>query len=168
MFLSGGFNIMKITYDNIVEFMKDYFETFSTCAQNPKTARQMEDYLTPDLEFVPYIAGNARISGRDEFLRLMSAHPSSIERLTPEDIMVDEKRRIAVVLIKTEIIDSATGKILVTKRYHVVYKLILDRNKTLKIRKILFFEEILPPGTLDVGDVLRKDAGMANLFSDTH
>ncbi len=158
---------MDSTYENIMEFMKGYFETFSNCAQDPKTARQMEDYLAPDLEFVPYIAGNARISGRDEFLSLMSSHPSSIERLTPEDIMVDEARKIAVVLIKTEIIDSETGEILVTKRYHVTYKLMLDENESIKIRKILFFEEILPPGTLDVGDVLRKDLGMANLFSDT-
>jgi len=157
---------MELTYDNITEFMKGYFADFSTRAQDPKTASQMEDYLAPDLEFVPYIAGNARISGRDEFLSLMSSHPSSIERLTPEDIMADEARRIAVVLIKTEIIDNATGEILVTKRYHVIYQLMLDENKTIKIRKILFFEEILPPGTLDVGDVLRKDLGMANLFSD--
>ncbi len=158
---------MEMNYSSILRFMKGYFADFFTRAQDPRTAGQMEDYLAPDLEFIPYIAGNARISGRDEFLSLMSAHPSSIEKLTPEDIMVDEARRIAVVLIKTEIIDSATGEILVTKRYHVVYQLMLDEKKTIKIKKILFFEEILPPGTLDVGDVLRKDSGMADLFSDT-
>ena len=80
---------MELNYDSIMELMKDYFTTFSTRAQDPKTASQMEEYLAPDLEFIPYIAGNARISGRDEFLHLMSSHPSSIERLTPEDIMVE-------------------------------------------------------------------------------
>jgi hypothetical protein len=156
---------MESDYDSIMKFMKGYFEAFSTYGQDVKTIHRMHEYLAPDLEFIPLIAGNARISGRDEFLSLMSAHPSSIERLTPEDIMVDERRKTAVVLIKTEIIDSATGKVLVTKRYHVLYQLGLDEKKTFKIQKILFFEEILPPGTLDVGDVLKRDAGMANLFT---
>lgn len=159
---------MELTYNRIMEFMKDYFKNFSTYAQDTKTAHRMNDYIAPDFEFTPYIAGNAPISGRDEFLRLMSSHPSSLERLTPEDIMVDERRKIAVALLKTEIIDSATGEVLVTKSYHALYQLILDENRTIKIQKILFFEEILPPGTLDVGDVLRRDAGMANLFSDPH
>ena len=155
---------MELTYDNILKFMKDYFKAFLEYGQDPKTAHRMEDYFAPDLEFFPYIAGNAPVSGRDKFLKLMSSHPSSLERLTPDDIMVDEKRGAAVVLLKTEIIDAKTGEVLVTKMYHPLYQLGLDENKTIKIKKILFFEEVLPQGTLDVGDVLKRDAGIADLF----
>jgi hypothetical protein len=155
---------MEFTHENVVAFMENYFKDFAEYGQNTETAHRMDDYLVPDLEFIPYIAGNAPISGRDQFLRLMSAHPSSLERLVPEDIMVDVRRQVAVVLLKTEIIDKKTGEVLVTKMYHPLYQLRLDENDTIKIQKILFFEEILPLGTLDVGDVLKKDAGMKGLF----
>jgi hypothetical protein len=157
---------LEFTYENIVAFMKDYFKAYTAYAQEPKTVHRMNDYLAPDFEFIPYIAGNARISGRDKFLSLMSAHPSSHETLTPEDIMVDEKRKVVVVLLKAELADSATGELLVAKSYHVLYQLMLDGNKTIKIKKVLFFEEILPPDTLDMGDVFRRDPGIAGLFAD--
>lgn len=157
---------MELTYDNIVAFMKDYFKAYTKYAQAPEATHRMNDYLAPEFEFTPYIAGNARISGRDQFLSLMSSHPSSHESLTPEDIMVDERRKVAVVLLKAELADSATGEVLVAKSYHVLYQLMLDEKNTIKIQKVLFFEEILPPGTLDMGDVFRRDSGMAKLYSD--
>lgn len=157
---------MEPTYENIVTFMDNYFKDFCEYAQDPQTVHKMNHYFAPDFEFVPYIAELARISGYEEFLRLISAHPSSFEKLTTEDIMVDERRMVAVVLIKAEIIERATGKVLVTKRYHPLYQLVLSEDESLQIQKILFFEEILPPGTLNVGDVLRRDPGIANLFSD--
>jgi hypothetical protein len=157
---------MELTYDSITGFMQDYFRDFILYSPSPETTYQMYDYFAPDLEFIPYVAGNRRISGRDDFLRLLSSHPSSLEKLTPEDIMIDERRRIAVVLIKAEICDSATGEVLVAKHYLVSYQLTLDENNTIKIKKILFFEEILPPGKLDIADVFGKDPGMRKLFSE--
>ena len=159
---------MEFTYDNVMKFMKKYFEDYVAFAQNPETAHRMHDYLAPEFEFTPYIAGNAQISGRDEFLRLMSSHPSSHESLPPEDIMVDVGRKVVVVLLKAELADSATGEVLVTKSYHVLYQLMLDENNTIKIKKVLFFEEILPPGTLDIGDVFKRDPEIARLYTDRH
>jgi hypothetical protein len=42
--------------------------------------------------------------------------------------------------------------------------MILDKDNKLKINKILFFEEVLKPGSLDVGDVIGRDA-VKNLFA---
>lgn len=157
---------MEFKYDDIVKFMKDYFKTYSAYAQDSKTTHRMHDYYAPDFEIIHYVAGVNNISGRDKFLRLMSSHPSSHETLTPEDIVVDERRKITVVLLKTEITEKKTGKIVVVQRYLVHYQLALDENNTIKIKKILFFKEVLPPGTLDFGDVGNRDPEMADLFAD--
>jgi hypothetical protein len=157
---------MEFTYDAITSFMQNYFKDFIRYSPRPETTYRMHDYFAPDLEFVPYVAGNRCITGRDDFLRLLSSHPSSLEKLTPEDIMVDEKCRTAVVLIKAEICDSDTGEVLVNKHYLVSYQLTLDEKDTIKIKKILFFEEILPPGKLDIADVFGRDPAMRSLFSE--
>jgi len=159
---------MEFTYDNIVKFMKDYFKAYNTYAQDPKTTHRMHDYYAPDFEIIHYVAGANKISGRDKFLRLMSSHPSSHETLTPEDIVVDERRKFSVVLLKTEVVDKQLRKVVVVERYLVHYQLVLDENDTIKIKKILFFREVLPPGTLDTSDVFKKDPEMAALFSATN
>jgi hypothetical protein len=54
--------------------------------------------------------------------------------------------------------------VVVEARYLVHYQLMLDEGNKLKIQKIVLFTEVLPPGTLDVGDVFMRDPGMADLF----
>jgi hypothetical protein len=148
---------MELTYDTIVKYMKDYFETFNKYGQNPKTIHRLDDYYAPDVEFNPYVAGIGHSTGRDEFYRILLSHPSGYEKLTPEEIVVDERRRIAVVLIKAEISDSKTGEMLVTKRYFVLYPLVLDENESIKMKKIQLFWEVLPPGALEISDVFARD-----------
>ena len=148
---------MELTYDTIVKYMKDYFETFNKYGQDPQNIHRMDDYFAPDLEFSPYVAGVGHTSGRDEFLRVLLSHPSGLEQLTPEDILVDERRGVAVVLIKAVISDSKTRKALVTKRYFVRYPLVLDENNSIKIKKIQLFWEVLPPGALEISDVFARD-----------
>jgi hypothetical protein len=137
--------------------MKDYFETFNTYGQDPKTIHRLDDYYAPDLEFAPYVAGIGHTTGRDEFYRILLSHPSGYEKLTPEEIVVDETRRVAVVLIKAEISDSRTREVLVTKRYFVLYPLVLDENNLIKMKKIQLFWEVLPPGALEIDDVFARD-----------
>jgi len=148
---------MKLTYDNIREFLKGYFEIFNKYGQNPKTNYRMNDYFHPDLEFVEYSEGVPPILGRERLLAEVSEHTSSHEKLIPEEIVVDERRGVAVVLIKTEITDAITGELLVAKSYLVHYQLVLDQSNTIKIKRILLFEEQLTPGKLDVGDVFMRD-----------
>ena len=148
---------MELTYDTIAKYMKDYFETFNKYGQDPKTIHRLDDYYAPDVKFTPYVAGIGHSAGRDEFYKILLSHPSGYEKLTPEEIVVDERRSIAVVLIKAEISDSKTGEMLVTKRYFVLYPLVLDENGTIKIKKILLFWEVLPPGALEISDVFARD-----------
>ena len=118
----------------------------------------MHDYFAPDLEFIPYIAALRKdMTSRDTFLQVTSSHPSWYETLTPEDITVDEKRGVAVVLFRLEVIDKKTGEVVVKKRAMSHYQLVLDENKTIKIRKIQFFWEVLPPGVPEFYDLFGMD-----------
>ena len=148
---------MELTYDNIMKFMNEYFPAYTAYAQDPKTTHRMYDYFAPDLVFEPYVAGLEHTTDRDEFLSIMASHPSSYETLIPEEIIIDERRGVVVVLLKTEVVDRKTGKVVVTKNYLPRYQLVLDENDTIKIKKLQFFWEVLPPGALEVHEVFRRD-----------
>jgi hypothetical protein len=148
---------MEFTYEAILEFIQDYFKTFNACGQNPATINRLDDYFAPDLEFFPYVAGVGHVTGRQEFYGVLLSHPSGHEKLTPEDIVVDVRKKAAVVLIKAEITDSQTGEMLVKKHYFVLYPLVLDENNSIKIKRIQLFWEVLPPGSLEISDVFARD-----------
>lgn len=151
---------MELTYDNIVKWMKDYFPVYSEYGQDPATVHRMNDYYTPDFEFIGYVGlpqGPMVMASRDDFLRFDISHPSSYERLTPEDITVDERRNVVIVIIKFEAIDRKTGEVLVEERGVSHYQLVLDENNTIKIKRLLFFPERVPSGTLTVADVFARD-----------
>lgn len=148
---------MELTYENIAKYMNDYFEAFDAYGQNPDTIHRMDDYFSPDFEFLPYVATIPHVHGRDEWYRVLLSHPSGYEKLTPEDMVIDERRKVVVALIKAEIIDSATREVLVTKRYFARYPLELDENNSIKIKKLQFFWEVLPPGAMEIDDVFDRD-----------
>lgn len=154
---------MDVTYGKIREFMNSYFEAFHAYAQKPDTTQRMYDYFAPDLDFYPYVAANKHITGRDKFLKLLSSHPSSFEKLEVKDLIIDEQRKIAGALIKAELLDTKTNDVLMSKSYYVNYQLALDEKDTLKIKNIIFFEEILPPGSVEIGDVFNKDPEMRQI-----
>jgi len=141
---------MELTYDIIVKWMKDYFEVYGKYGQEPDTYQIMNDYFAPDLRFIPYIAGLGGPEGgfrsRDEFLRTAIAHTSWYEKLTPLDITVDERRKAVVVIFNIDVHDRKTGLIVVKRNAIAHYNLILDDQKTIKIKTIRFFWETLPPG----------------------
>lgn len=152
---------MEFTYDNIVKWMKEYFSVFSEYGQDPATFQRMNDYFTPDFEFVGYVGapqGPKVMPSRDDFLQFDISHPSSYERLTPEDFTVDERRKVVVVIIKFEAVERATGKVLAQERGISHYQFVTDENNTIKIKRLLFFPERVPPGTLTVADIFARDA----------
>jgi hypothetical protein len=153
---------MELTYDNIVGWMKKYFKDYSTSGQDPKTAHRMNDYFAPDLRFIPYIAAlggpEGGFTSRDEFLRTAKSHSSWYEKLTPEDITVDERRKVAAVQFGMEVINRKTGEVAVKKHAMAHYELVLDENSTIKIKTIRFFWEVLPPGVPEFYDLFKDDS----------
>ena len=140
---------MKLTYDEVVSWMEEYFAAYNLYAQNPETVHKMSDYFAADVRFVPYVSafggpGHA-VTSRDDFFRLFTSHPTVYEKFEVEDIAVDEKRMVAVALLKVALFDSKTNGVLLRKHYLPRYQLVLDEKGTLKISTILFFWEATPP-----------------------
>jgi hypothetical protein len=140
---------MKPTYDDIVQWMKDYFAAYNAYAQNPDTVHKMRDYFTEDVRFVPYISAfggpEKAVTSREDFFRMFTGHPTVYERFDVEDIVVDERRLVAVALLKVALFDSKTNEVLLRKHYLPRYQLVLDEVGTIKISTILFFWEAVPP-----------------------
>ncbi len=148
---------MELNYDSIQKWMKDYFETYNLYAQNPDTVHKMDKFFAPDMEFIPYVASlkgpEGSVKSREDFYKILAGHPSSYETFVPEDIVIDDRRGVVVVLLKVQVFDSKTKKVLLKKSYLPWYKLILDENKNIKIKKIQFFWEVMPSGTLEVNEL---------------
>jgi hypothetical protein len=148
---------VELTYDNILKWVKEYFETYNSYAQNPKTVHRMDKYFAPDMEFFPYVASlkgpKGSVNNREDFYKILAGHPSSYETFEPQDIVIDERRGVVVVLLKVQVFDSKTKEVLLRKSYLPWYKLILDENKNIKIKTIRFFWEVMPPGTLEVHEL---------------
>jgi hypothetical protein len=152
---------MELTYDTIQKWMEDYFHTYSTYGQQPETADRMKDFFSPDLRFIPYIAGIGGPEGgfksRDEFIKTAKSHSSWYERLTPDILSIDERQKTVAVLFKMEVVDIKKNKVVVRKSAMAHYELILDENNTIKIKKIRFFWEVLSPGVPEFYDLFEDD-----------
>lgn len=147
---------MAMTYDEIAAWVEEYFAAFNAYGQNPDTIHKMDDYFCKDFVFNPYIAHVGKVYNRDDWYRVLTSHPSGIERLTPEDVVIDERRQTFVAQIKAEIIDADTKEVLVTKRYMARYPLVEEDGK-MKIKRLDFFWEVLPAGAMEIDDVFERD-----------
>jgi hypothetical protein len=134
---------MEITYDNIVKWFDAYFEAFNKKAGPLKTAMEMKQYFTPDLEFWAYNQPGERPSSRDGLLMSM-VHPGLHEHLTPREYVVDLKQMIVVVHFQVQFTDQPSGQVWPPKQAIAHYYIRLDENKELKIKKILYFMEHRP------------------------
>ena len=155
---------MGLTYDEIVAFMAEYFPVYSELGQVPATADRMYEYYAPDFVFTGHVGLPEPViyPSAEDFVRFDLSHPSSYERLTPEDIAVDERRGVVWALIKFEFIDRETGRVLVQERGVSQYQLALDEDGAIKIKKLLFLPQRLPPGTLSGADIFRRDRPRAD------
>jgi hypothetical protein len=141
---------MELNYATIQKWMTEYFETYSKYGQRAETADRMKDFFSPDLRFIPYIAGIGGPEGgfksRDEFIQKAKSHPSWYEKLIPYDLTIDERRKTVAVLFGMEVVDVKKNAVAIRKSAIAHYELILDENNTIKIKTIRFFWEDMPKG----------------------
>ena len=140
---------MKPTYDEIVQWMKDYFAEYNAGAQDAKTVHAMDKYFAPNLTFIPYMylfgGPQNAIKSREDFYNMLTGHPEDYERFVVHDIFVDEKRMVAVAFVRATIYETSTDLVKVEKDYLPLYELSLDDSGALKIDTIRFFWEASPP-----------------------
>jgi len=147
---------MKMTYDEIVAWIEEYFAAFNLYGQDLAEIHRMDDYFAKDFVFKPYIAHVGKVAGRENWYKVLTSHPSGVERLTPEDVVIDERRQAFVAQIKAELSDRDTKELLLTKRYLARYPLVEEEGK-MKLERLDFFWEVLPAGALEIDDVFERD-----------
>ncbi len=89
---------------------------------------------------------------REQFYITSSSHPGIQETLIPEHFMVDDKQKMAAVLLRGEFTIKGTGEV-ITQRFTGHYKLFLDENKTIKIKHTWIFGELVPLGKKNIVDL---------------
>ena len=146
---------MGFTYEDIVKFMDEYFRDFSLYGQDPKTQQRMNEYFAPDLEFIPYLQGDPKITDREQFYQL-NIHPPIQETLKTWHLVVDDRQKIVTAMVNTELKHKKTGEVKVDAWFNCVYHLKLDENNTIKIAKMHFFFEIKPE-TANVDKLLHPE-----------
>ena len=136
---------MEVTYDNIVKWFDAYYKDFNNSAGPLKTAWNMEKYFTPDLQFWPY---NMPVPRDQVPVRIFASmiHPGLHEELTPREYIIDLKRMVVVVQFQLQFNDEPSGRVWPAKQASCHYHLVLDKNKELKIKKIVYFTERASPG----------------------
>jgi hypothetical protein len=136
---------MEVTYENIVKWFNAYYQDFNNSAGPLETVPNMEKYFAPGLEFWPYnMAGTTAPRPREELL-LSMVHPGLHEELTPQEYVIDLKRMVAVVRFQLQFTDEPSGRVWPAKQASCHYHLKLDKNKELKISKIVYFTERASP-----------------------
>jgi hypothetical protein len=147
---------MKPTYDEIAAWIERYFDDFNKYGQDPEQIHRMDQYFCKDFVFNPFIAHVGKVAGREDWYKVLTSHPSGVEKLTPEDLVIDEKRQVFVAQIKAELVDRDTQELLLTKRYLARYPLV-EEEGIMKIERLDFFWEVLPAGALEIDDVFERD-----------
>lgn len=136
---------MEISYENIVKWFDAYFRDFNKSAGPLKTVPNMEKHFAPDLEFWPYnMSGTTKPLSREGLLRTM-VHPGLHEELTPREYVIDLNRLVVVVHFQLQFTDQPSGRVWPAKQASAHYHLVLDKNKELKIKKIVYFTERAAP-----------------------
>ncbi len=136
---------MEPTYNNLAKWFDAYYQDFNKSSGPFKTFRNMEKYFTPDLEFWPYnMPGTKTPSSREQLLMTM-VHPGLHEELTPREYVIDLKRMVVVVQFQLQFNDEPSGRVWPPKQASCHYHLVLDKNKELKIKKIVYFMERASP-----------------------
>ena len=72
-------------------------------------------------------------------------HPGLHEELTPREYVIDLKRMVVVVQFQLQFTDEPSGRVWPPKQASCHYHLALDKNKELKIKKIVYFTERASP-----------------------
>lgn len=150
---------MKMTREGILKFMQDYFAVYSQSGQDRALRDRMSDYFTPDFVFTGYLGLAEPVvhRGRDVFLNRGAAHPTSYERLTPEEMTIDETQQTVFAVIKFEFIDRQTDEVVVVERGATQYRLVLDEKGSIQIKSFDFFPQRVAPGTLTGLDIFQRD-----------
>ena len=126
---------MDSLYDDILNFMEDYFPAYSQYAQDFETQHIMDRFYSPDLMF-----DDGVVTSREQWYERCLTHPNVQDKLTVEHLFIDERQNEVGALLKTQAVDISSGEVLLELKMNVLYNLKID-NKDIKITWVRVFLE---------------------------
>ena len=134
---------MALTYDDIAGFMKAYFPAYSEKGQTAETQHVMDSFYAENIYFDDGVP-----TRREDWYKSCRAHPAVQDKLTLEQLVVDEKQQLAVALVTTQAIERATGNVLVEMKLSCCYTFKADDSKNIRITHIKIYLEPNPQKTI--------------------
>jgi|GEM_PF-1384337 len=107
---------MELTYENMKSFMERYFRDYSSHVNSVESIDQLDELYTANFTSIVYMHAKGMKypfvrTGREEFKKsLVQGHVSIRENLFPNNIIIDEKKKIAGVLLTSEKTIMKTGE----------------------------------------------------------
>jgi len=130
---------MDSLYDDILNFMEDYFPAYSQYAQDFETQHIMDRFYSPDLMF-----DDGVVTSREQWYERCLTHPNVQDKLTVEHLFIDERQNEVGALLKTQAVDISSGEVLLELKMNVLYNLEINHNKDIKIKRVRVFLESDP------------------------
>ena len=132
---------MELTYENMKEFMEDYFSYFNKYFQNFDPCQKMGKFWTDDFKLIAHFrrAGRSspiKLASGNEFRNMLAkVHQVVSETLTLRDIVIDKRKKKVAVLLHSQKKVRATGKL------HEfigigIYQLCLDKDGKIKFKSL--------------------------------
>lgn len=130
---------MKHTYEEIKQFMLDYFPAYSELAQFPETQSAMDRFYAEDIMF-----DNGFMKGRDMWYKACVSHPGIKDIMKVNRLVIDENELAVSAWITTAPTDMETGEPIVVIDMNALYSLKETENGDLIISRIQVFQESNP------------------------
>ncbi|MCK5059161.1 MAG: hypothetical protein KAT34_21105 [Candidatus Aminicenantes bacterium] len=136
---------MKIKYEEIKKFMVDYCRDYTSYSQDEETMPKMNMYWHPDLKATAFMKLKGgeypiKFSNRDEWeIFLIDGHLKIKEELIPKEIMIDMIQMKSGIVLCIRKYNRKDGSLLHEFDGFSYYNLIIDENKSLKMKTIDFY-----------------------------
>jgi hypothetical protein len=132
---------MELSYENMKEFIENYFNYFNKYSQNFDPCQKMGKFWADDFKLTAYLHRKDRsspiklTSGKEFRNMLAKVHQLVSESLTLRDIVIDRKKKKVAVLLHSQ------KKVRTTGEQHEftgigIYQLCLDKDDEIKFKSL--------------------------------
>ena len=133
---------MKLTYQDMLNFMKQYCEDYSRWCNEPESISKLEQYYTSDFTTKAYMHLEGKpypfVANLDQFKNFILRNHTDIlheEKLFPMEILIDERKNKAIMLLRVTKTVKSSGEVFDFDAI-AMYQLALDESNTLKIKSL--------------------------------
>jgi len=136
---------MKLTYENMLTFMRQYCEDYSQWCNDPESISKLEQYWASDFVAKAYMHLEGKpypfVQNLNQFKDfILKGHIDIKEKLIPLEILIDERKDKAIMLLRIQKIVKKSGEVFDFDAM-ALYQLAIDEKNTIKIKRLEIFTD---------------------------